>query len=148
MILSTALPLSVEAETKTVESVIDAGAAALSPSPQIEQTVELESEFLVTVDAPEKNVSILSVLNAHFENLDGDVVVFSETGTVIENLSATINSTLGASIEILNDNQVRTTIDPDQFPELQLKCEISVLSGGVAGLVATGIGLAAAGMDS
>lgn len=113
MILSTALPLLAEAETKTVESVIDAGAAALSPSPQIEQTVELESEFLVTVDAPEKNVSILSVLNAHFENLDGDVVVFSETGTVIENLSATINSTLGASIEILNDNQVRTTIDPN-----------------------------------
>ncbi|AEQ06231.1 hypothetical protein LJU02_03460 [Corynebacterium pseudotuberculosis] len=79
-------------------------------------------------------------------DVDGDVIALSEDGNVIENLSTTINSTPGASIEILNRNQVRTTIDPTRYPELQLKCGISALSGGIAGLVATGIGLAAAGV--
>lgn len=146
MALSITFPLSASAENKTIEAVTDADVAASSPLPDADRIAELELKFPAVAESLEKNVSVLTISNAHFEDVDGDVIALSEDGNVIENLSTTINSTPGASIEILNRNQVRTTIDPTQYPELQLKCGISALSGGVAGLVATGIGLAAAGV--
>lgn len=148
MALSISLPVSVAAETKTTETVSDASVDTSFLSQEVVESAELESEFLVTVDSPQENVSILTVSNANFEQINGDVVVVSEDGTIIENLSTTIDSTPGANIELLNDNQVRTTIDPNQYPELQLKCGVSALSGGTAGLVAGAVGLAAAGVTT
>lgn len=116
------------------------------PLVNISHRSELAAQFPATVTTPEENVSILSISNAYFDYMDGDVVMFDGNGAVIENLSTTINSVLGVSIEIVNGNQVRTTIDKTQYPELQLKCGLGALAGGTGGLVATGLGLAAVGV--
>ena len=67
MALSISLPVSVAAETKTTETVSDASVDTSFLSQEVVESAELESEFLVTVDSPEENVSILTVSNANFE---------------------------------------------------------------------------------
>lgn len=148
VLLAFASPVSAQPKVQSVNSAKSESLVVSASEQEDVQLTEKESKFRPTVDSVEEGVSVLTISNAHFESVDGDIVAFDEAGEEIENLSSTIDSTPGASIEILNENQVRTTIDLAQYPELQLKCGLSALAGGTGGMVATGLGLAAAGAVS
>ncbi|WP_133065187.1 MULTISPECIES: hypothetical protein [Corynebacterium] len=148
VLLAFASPVSAQPKVQSVNSAKSESLVVSASEQEDVQLTEKESKFRPTVDSVEEGVSVLTISNAHFESVDGDIVAFDEAGEEIENLSSTIDSTPGASIEILNENQVRTTIDRTQYPELQLECGLSALAGGTGGMVATGLGLAAAGAVS
>ena len=148
VLLAFASPVSAQPKAQSVNSAESESLVVSASEQEDVQLTEKESKFRPTVESIEEGVSVLTISNAHFENVDGDIVAFDEAGEEIENLSSTIDSTPGASIEILNENQVRTTIDRAHYPELQLKCGLSALAGGTGGMVATGLGLAAAGAVS
>lgn len=113
----------------------------------VEGTVE-GSSFAAEAERVDENESILTLENAKFEVLNGDIVAVTENGDFIENVSAGIESVPGVEAELLSENQLHTTIKPEEYPELQLKCAVSALSGGTAAMVATGLGLAALGITT
>ena len=140
-----AMSLSVQniasAHTEIESEVLDLGVNYQQQEGQVE-------DFSAEAHQISLNKSILTLEGATFELQGGDLVALSESGEIIENLSQQIENVPGVSFKYLSEKEVMAIIDSSEYPELQLKCGISALSGGVAAMVATGIGLAALGVTT
>lgn len=126
------------------QAITPAFSSSSAPEADAEaNTSEATADLLYVAE----NQLLIKLSNAVVEDVNGEILMKDNKGTLLENLTAELQTQPGFSIEKVDSHTALLTMNPDEVPDLQdWRCGVGALSGGVAGVVATGLALAALGV--